>query len=294
MIETLDLDIFHSLHAWFPFFIGRLRMKKVVTIYDLFVLTDKEFFAKRYPLGGLFRTYFTALTRRAVTGADLIVTVSEYSAKRIVELFPDAEGKIEVIYCAAGLERQDPAVASPEKAKGYLLYVGNCRSYKNIPLLIRGFVEYLRRRPESDMGLVIAGNDHCPHIRELAGRLGILERIRFILDPPDADLSELYARAVAFVMPSREEGFGIPVLEAMNAGIPVIVSDTHALVEVAGDAALVFDRSRPEALADAICQITDDDSLRRRLTERGHRRVEQFSWRRNAARLRECYAKLGK
>jgi len=292
IVSGLALDVFHSVHSWLPFNMGHIRARKIVTIHDIFAVTDPAFFSKYRPFGGMARRYFSFLTERSAREADMILTVSEYSKKRIQELMPATIGKVHVVYNASGLDLsvQTSGVVADVQGK-YLLYVGNCRSYKNVPVLVKGFAEYLRANPASDLLLVIAGNDRCAAIRELAEQSGILSRIKFIFNPDDSRLRNLYSGALAFIMPSKEEGFGIPVLEAMGMGIPVIVSDAEALLEVAGDGALVFPKNNYDRLAVLIEQISLDENMRADLRRRGIARSSVFSWERSANELKSCYKK---
>lgn len=292
IVAGLELDIFHSVHSWLPFNIGPIKAKKIVTIHDMFAVTDPEFFSRYRPFGGVARRYFSVLTERSAREADMILTVSKYSRKRIQEVIPAARGKVQVLYNASGLDPSMKPVEDTADAYGrYLLYVGNCRSYKNVPILIKGFSAYLRANRASDLFLVIAGNDFSPSVRELAEQCGVLSKIKFLTNPDDIHLRNLYSGALAFIMPSKEEGFGIPVLEAMGMGLPVIISDAEALLEVAGGAALVFPKDDFNRLAALIQQVSVDSNLRADLRTRGIARNAAFSWKRSASELKSCYEK---
>ena|GEM_PF-3883515 len=292
-VAALELDVFHSIHSWLPFHIGLSRARKIITLHDVFAITDPEFFSKYGIFKHIARWYFLLLITRAVNSADLIATISEYSARKILELFPVAADKLKVVYLAAGMPLvRDGTTESKETAKPYLLYVGNCRSYKNIPVLIKGFAAYLKKNPDSDLSLVVAGNDSSPAARSLVDRSGVSSRVIFIDNSDDKTLNGLYIGALAFILPSKEEGFGIPALEAMERGIPVIISDADALVEVAKDAALVFHRDSPDQLAVAIDTLVRDPNLRKDLGIRGVLRSSAFSWDNTAAGFKSCYEKL--
>lgn len=292
IVSRLDLDVFHSVHSWLPFGLGEIKAKKIVTIHDVFAVTDTEFFSKYRPFDGIVRCYFYALTRRSVSEADMILTISQYSKRRIQEVFPVAVGKVQVVYLASGLNSvAKSAGLVPDVGGQYLLYVGNCRSYKNVPTLIRGFAAYLRMSQSSELSLVIAGNDVSPAIRQLAAHTGFSSRIKFLTNLDDIALANLYSGALAFVMPSKEEGFGIPVLEAMGMGVPVVISDAEALREVAGSAALVFKKDDFSSLADSIQKVSGDANLRADLRRRGLDRSAAFSWEQTASELKTEYNK---
>lgn len=290
IIEKFDLDIFHSIHSWLPLNIGSLRTKKIVTVHDMFAVTDPDFFAKYGMLSVAARSYFSWLTESSIKKSDLVITVSNYSKKRIEEVMPSAMGKVRVVHNASGLAEPAPGDTLTSPAEGpYLLYVGNFRSYKNVPMLIEGFARYLTESGDKQLKLILAGNDKSELIESLIIARGISERISFVRNPDDAMLQRLYRGAVSAVAPSNEEGFGIPVLEAMQSGVPVIISDAGALVEVAGDAALIFRSGNPSDLAMKIRLIREDAALRDELIASGIERQAKFSWDKSAAALRQHY-----
>lgn len=292
IILGMNLDVFHSVHSWFPFGVRRLKARKFVTIHDMFAVTDPNFFLKYGALSGVARQYFSYLTERSAREADTILTVSEYSKQRIQEVIPAALGKIKVVYNASGLGTNGESISNtPAVNPKCLLYVGNCRSYKNVPVLIRGFLEYVSANTESGLSLVIAGNDASPEIKNLVKECGLSSRVIFYTNPDDSALRKLYSEALALIMPSREEGFGIPVLEAMGLGLPVIISDADALVEVVGDAALVFPKDDYRKLGALIQRVTKDINLCEDLRRRGVARSSVFSWQKSALELKSLYLK---
>lgn len=290
IVADARLDVFHSVHSWLPFGIERVNVAKLVTIHDIFAVTDPDFFSKYHLFSGFARTYFGYLTSRSAKIADMILTVSEYSRRRIEAVIPAARGKTEVVYNASGMDLSAQLKRTASSPTGrYILYVGNCRSYKNVPTLVRGFSAYLSSNQDSDLSLVIAGNSVSPEVKSLVQECGISAKVIFHANPDDSHLRDLYAGALAFVLPSKEEGFGIPVIEAMSVGIPVIISDAEALVEVAGDAALTFPKGEHLKLAALIRQIEKDPALRSDLSRRGITRALAFSWAQSAEKLVKCY-----
>ncbi len=284
-------EIYHALHSWLPEFIPQ-KVKVVVTIHDLFSVTDPDFFIKHKPFHWLYRSYFKHLTRRAVSRADAIITVSNYCRNEIIKNFPEAEGKLNVAYNAAGIEAGDTKVHKRLFDFNYLLYVGNSRSYKNLGVLLEGFGIFLRQNMCDINKLIVAGNDDYDTAKALAGRLGINKYIVFLSNPSDEEIRSLYAHASAFIFPSKYEGFGIPVLEAMGFGVPVIISDAEALVEVARDAALVFPKHRPEELAAAIGRLLSDKSLGDEMILKGFKRVKEFNYTASAQKLTRLYQRV--
>jgi len=299
ILKKDKLDVLHVLHSWLPGLIPR-HIKVIVTIHDIFSVTDPQFFLKRRPFHGVFRSYFQYLTWRAVKRSDRVLTVSNYSKNEIVNKFADAEGKIDVIYNAPGIRnglagsvtKDTPAIQNRLVDDEYLLFIGNCRSYKNVDVLIHGFHSFLEKSACKKLKLVIAGNDPCNNIREMVNELGIAEQTIFITNPSDEEIAGLYAHAEIFILPSRYEGFGIPVIEAMSFGTPVITSNAEALVEVVGDAALIFNRDDPETLASSIGAIRNTPDLRNKLIEKGYTRTEKFTWESSAKALKKLYENM--
>jgi glycosyltransferase involved in cell wall biosynthesis len=294
MVESDKLDLYHSFHSYLPIFVPE-GPKVVVTIHDLFALNDPGFFSKYGPLACIARLHFRKLIQRSVRRADAITTVSEYCRKEIVSSFSGVGDKVRVIYNASGLAKNGTGGSGLTKIvdKEYLLYVGNCRSYKNIDVLIDGYHRFLQSQNRTTaLGLVIAGNDSYHVVKAKARRVGIDQHLTFLRNPRDEEIESLYANAQAFVMPSKFEGFGIPVIEAMSFGVPVICSDADALVEIAGGAALIFRKNRSDDLASAIDRVVNDRNLRGDLAANGARRAKEFTWELSGRKLLELYGNV--
>jgi glycosyltransferase involved in cell wall biosynthesis len=166
--------------------------------------------------------------------------------------------------------------------QNYLLYVGNLLPHKNLHCLLRAFALIAAEVPQI---LVIAGHKdprYHPMLAEEAMALGVTEKVRFLNYVPAADLPALYTGADVFVLPSLYEGFGLPILEAMACGTPVIASHTSSIPEVAGDAVTLVDPQDVPALASSIHLVLANLGVREDLRQRGSARVAQFSWGRTA------------
>jgi glycosyltransferase involved in cell wall biosynthesis len=177
---------------------------------------------------------------------------------------------------------------------GFVLYAGNIKPHKNIERTIEAF-HLLRRSGEFDeVKLVIIGDEIAKYaaLRHAVHRHKLHKYVRFFGFVPDRTLAILYRLAGVFVFPSLYEGFGLPPLEAMASGTPVITSNVSSLPEVVGDAALLVDPLQPEAIADAMRRVLTDDELRRDLKARGLIRAKQFSWERSIRRVREIYGEV--
>jgi glycosyltransferase involved in cell wall biosynthesis len=178
---------------------------------------------------------------------------------------------------------------SPEP---FLLAVSTLHPHKNLDGLLRAFAEFHRERPEFRLTVCGLHGFFTGPLHDLRERLGLAGVVDFPGWIPRHELHDLYARAWAFVYPSLFEGFGIPVVEAMAAGVPMACSDIEPIAGIAGDAALRFDPRDPEAMVAALRRITGDEALRRRLSAAAPRRAAEFSWRKTAEvtleALREC------
>jgi glycosyltransferase involved in cell wall biosynthesis len=163
----------------------------------------------------------------------------------------------------------------------YFLYAGGMKSRKNVRNIVRAFALFVQKNPDTDTTLVLCGGVRAVYTQSvisLADELGITQRVHFVGFVTPGQLSYLYAHALAFVFPSRIEGFGMAALEAMAIGLPTIASSTGALAEAVGEGALTVDPEQPENIAAAMGRIASDSVLRAELNERGRARAALFSW----------------
>jgi len=288
-----NIDLYHCMHSWLPWFVPQ-SVKTIVTVSDLFAVNDPDFFKRYTPFDSLIQSYFARITDRSVRKADAIITISNYSRREIVKEYPFCDNKIAVVYCAAGIGGENVYCNNGKRLihGRYLLYVGNCRSYKNVGTMVRGYGIFIEANRGTGVQLVIAGNDDYGEIMETTKRLNLDRHVTFLTNPSDGEIANLYFHAYAFVFPSKYEGFGIPVLEAMQFGVPVIISDADALTEVAGEAAIVFNRNNPSELASLIERVIGDKELRQSLIQKGYERTKHFSWELSAAKLRNIYRNI--
>lgn len=292
ILKEDKIELYHAIHSWLPIALPK-SIKKIITVHDLFAIIDDDFFAKYKPFHKLAQKYFIWLMKHVIKEADAIVTVSNYGKKELSRIFPASEGKTEIISNASGISIEYNIDCEDMVVNGdYLLYVGNCRSYKNIETLINGFDIFLQNLKKPDIKLVIAGNDNYYIVRAMVKELGLQEKVIFLENPGDLEVVNLYKKAKAFIFPSKYEGFGIPMLEAMSFGVPVISSDAEALVEIADGATVIFNRCSPEELANSIELIISDSNLRNILIQKGYNRVKEFTWDKSALKLKKLYEKL--
>ena len=269
----------------------------VITVHDLLFLDESIYPARgRRRLG---RLLIWSLARAAARRAALVITDSEHSRRDVVRRLGVAEEKLRVIPIGLGsrftrvedpreLERVRTAHGAGER---YVLYVGNVKPHKNLPRLLRAWA----RLPEATRAshrLVLAGarDVGTAELEALARSLGLGGSVHCAGFVPDADLAALYSGATAVVLPSLSEGFGVPVIEAMACGVPVMCSGTTSLVEVAGDAALLVEPTSEASIGAALAQLLGDPSLRQRLVEAGTRRAAHFSAERSGALVEAALA----
>jgi glycosyltransferase involved in cell wall biosynthesis len=250
----------------------------VVTIHDMGLETLRD----AHPLTK--RLYTKRLIPHVARKAKLIITNSEYSKWEIVRHLGISEDRIRVTPLAASPELA-PVPVRP--ANPYFLYVGNLEPRKNLERLIEAFA----RVPSKDHQLRIVGNRwyHGDAAEQKARSLGLDGRVRFLGYVPRRDLSGLFSGATALVYPSLLEGFGLPIVEAMACGAPVITSNNSSMREVAGDAAVLVDPRDVREITEAMARVAEDSGLRKELSARGLKRAAEFSWKRTAELTMDVY-----
>jgi glycosyltransferase involved in cell wall biosynthesis len=270
----------------------------VVTILDLIAFENGNWVPHSS------RDFYHKNMARIVSQVKVIFTVSSHSRDDIVRYFPEAQEKIVVSYlgvddrfqCLPALGRSFlKTFGYPEATPPFLLYAGEIQPRKNIHGLIAAFAA-LPAAMRKNLHLVIVGNsrkgDYRGNLLSLVEKNKIQDLVHFYANVSHDDLVKFYNAAHAFVFPSFYEGFGIPVVEAMKCGCPVLTSTTSSLPEVGGDAALYVDPSDADALKDKLRQIINDDSLRRTLREKGFAQAAKFTWEKTAELTYNCYRKI--
>ena len=257
----------------------------VCTMYDLIPLARPEYIARSLKVRLL--PLYKALVRRSARNAARVITISEHSKNDIERMLGIDAGNIDVTPLAPTvdvLHGEFPPELSARVQKGrYLLYVGRHDPYKGLGLLLEAFAVAARDPGLDGITLAIAGAiDPRYGYREQIAALGLEERVVFLDYVNGSMLSALYANALAFVFPSLYEGFGLPPLDAMRHGIPVICSNRTSLPEVTGDAALLVDPENTGEFASALLRIAGNASLREQLIHSGYQREACFSWKNTA------------
>ncbi len=268
--------LFHGLNQRLP----RVRRgRAIATFHDLFVMTGEYSTPE-------FRERFSAQAREAAARADAIIAVSAFTQRQVVELLQYDPGRVYVIH--HGLRPLPYRAAAREKV---VLNVGAIQTRKNIARLVEAFESL-----DAPWRLVLAGSFGygSEAIRERIGRSAARGRIEVLGYVTPEALTEWYGRASIFAFPSLDEGFGMPLLEAMAARVPIVTSNTSALPEVAGDAALLVDPRDTDALAGALRRLAEDQELGRELADRGVARVQEFRWEDAVRRTWAVYQDVGK
>jgi glycosyltransferase involved in cell wall biosynthesis len=294
-LRRLGAHLFHSPHYVLPLL---CRTPAVVTVHDCIHLLFPEYLPSRFAF-----TYARHMMGSAIRRSAMVLTVSEASRRDILRFYPDADPeKLRVVPNAidpALLE--DPGEEEKERVREryrirerFVLYAGNIKPHKNLERLIAAFGR-LRQRPGfDDVKLLIIGDEvnRYPSLRRAVEAAGVRQDVRFFGFVPDRTLAALYRMAAAFAFPSLYEGFGLPPLEAMACGTPVLTSQVSSLPEVVGDAALLVDPTDVAQIAHGLERLLSDRPLRAELTARGRMRARSFSWERSVRAIHEGYMRI--
>jgi glycosyltransferase involved in cell wall biosynthesis len=267
--------IFHGLNQRLP---RRRFRRQIATFHDLFVLSGEYSTAQ-------FRERFAAQAREAAAAADLVIAVSTFTAAQVESYLKVPPSRIRVIHHGV-IPRRIPRLPR-EKV---VLCVGAIQRRKNQATLVRAF-----EAMAPDWTLVLAGSHgfDAEAILQEAAQSPAAPRIRITGYLTEEEIAAWYGRASIFAFPSFDEGFGMPVLEAMAAGVPVISGNGSALPEVCGEAAELVNPASQEELESALCRLANDETHRNRLVARGLRQAELFNWEKAVAATLSVYRELG-
>jgi len=285
--------VFHAPHYVLP---PAVPCRAVVTIHDCIHLRFPQYLPNR--AASLFaRTAMWAAANRA----DRIFTVSEASKRDILSYFNVPKKKIVVVHNAIdehfGSTLQEEDISRVRERfqleHGFVLYVGNVKPHKNLVRLIDAF-KSLRHDGFENLKLLIIGDEisKLPVLRRVVHKHQLHKHVRFLGHLPDNTLAVLYRLAAVFVFPSLYEGFGLPPLEAMASGTPVVTSNVSSLPEVTGDAALLVNPYEVSEIKDGIKRILTDPELCANLRDKGIARVKEFSWEQSVARTMTVYREV--
>ncbi len=280
-VRALQLDVLHSPHYTMPL---RHAARSVVTFCDMTFVLHPDLHQR------VKRIFFPTMMRLSARRADRLIAISESTRDDLVRMWNVDRSKVTAIPLAADAEFRPRSPEEIAEACGryglrpgdYILYVGMLEPRKNVDRLVEAFGTVANGLPDVD--LVIAGRRGWMYDQIFARveALGLRDRVRFTGYVPSQDLPALYGGARLFSYPSRYEGFGLPVLEAMSCGAPVVTTSVSSMPEVAGDAAILVAPDDVAGLAAALLRVSSDAACRDDLRCRGLARAKTFSWERCA------------
>lgn len=286
IVRRVRPDLTHCLHVPTPL---PARHPLAVTIHDLTPIVMPQVMPST-----LRRTAYRLWNVRAAWDADRLLANSNATKADLLRYFPRSNGRVSVVLHAIDdFAAIEPAPIPPQlvgDGSPYLLSMGNTKPNKDLPTLLRAFEILHTARPE--LRLLLVGRDCPDYVTTVLGDVPAAARVAFTGHVEDGVLRSLYAGAVAFVFPSRYEGFGLPPLEAMVSGTPVVCTTAASLPEVVGDAALTFQAGDVREAAGRIAEVLDDPALCDRLVQAGFARSALFTWERTAAGTARAYREL--
>jgi glycosyltransferase involved in cell wall biosynthesis len=300
VVKRLDCDLVHIPNL---FSIPRgLSCPYVMTVHDIL-----EHLSRAREQTGVWRSLYFQLTKRVLSGAARIFAVSNFTKLEIEKLFNIPPGRIEVVYNAID-ERLLHGHARPSDRQllveryqvtyPFLLYAGRISPHKNVVRMIEAFsalkTELERDHLFPDLKLIIIGDDVSgnPDLRRTVIRSGVQNEVRFLGFVPIEVLRTFYDTAKIFVFPSLYEGFGLPPLEAMAHGTPVVTSNVSSLPEVVGNAAVLVHPENVFEIMRALHRVLLDQPLRDKMRERGCRQAAKFSWEKSVRRIMDVYREV--
>jgi len=285
------VQIFHGLSGELPTGLSKHNIRPVVTIHDLIFLRYPQFYKS------IDRRVYTKKIKSACVNADLIIAISKQTKQDIIDFFGIAEGKIRLVYQGCDpqfydrcSDEQKQAVAAKYQLPPcYILYVGTIEERKNLNTAVRALALLPVR-----YSLVVVGKPtaYMQEINSVINRLGLSSRVHFIHKADFRDLPAIYQQAEVFVFPSVFEGFGIPVLEALNSKIPVITSNVSSLPEAGGAHSMYINPLDSKELEQALMRLFADSDLRNTMITNGQQHALNFREEKIAAALWDVYTEL--
>jgi Glycosyltransferase len=281
-LHESDVDIYHPTY----YMKGLKQIKKVPTVISVY-----DMIHELYPNQFIDSWFVIKAKKRAINIANVIIAISENTKRDLIKIYNVPESKIRVVYLASSLQSSNTVAIDELKMvyglnRPYILYVGDRRTYKNFKALLNSYIHHFS--DEFDLICFGGGDFKTDELKNI--NINISNRI-IQLNGSDDLLASLYKHAFCFVYPSFYEGFGIPPLEAMSMGCPVIASNASSIPEVVGDAAILFNPYSENELVDAI-QSLYDESKRNNLIIRGFEQEKKFSWDKMANEILDIYKSI--
>ena len=300
ILKRLSVDLVHIPHLfWLP---RSLPCPYVMTVHDVL-----EHMSRSKGFSGFRRSLHYQLTRRVLNGAARIFAVSKFSKSEVEKLFGISPERIEVVYNAIDQRFLNGHATDADRqliAERYqvtypfLLYAGRISPHKNVVRMIEAFsalkTELEKDHAFPDLKLIIIGDDVSgnPDLRRTVIRSGVQNDVRFLGFVPIEVLRTFYDQAKIFVFPSLYEGFGLPPLEAMAHGTPVVTSNVSSLPEVVGNAAVLVHPENVFEIMRALHRVLLDQPLREKMKERSYRQAAKFSWEKSVLRIVDAYQEV--
>jgi len=300
-VKRLECDLVHVPNL---FSVPRgLPCPYVMTVHDML-----EHMSRAREQSGFWRSMYFQLTKRTLSGAARIFAVSNFTKNEMVKLFQIPSDHIEVVYNAiderflhghASAADRELIAQRYQVTYPFLLYAGRISPHKNVVRMIEAFsalkTELEREQAYPDLKLIIIGDDLSgnPDLRRTVVRSAVQNDVRFLGFVPIEVLRIFYDEAKVFVFPSLYEGFGLPPLEAMAHGTPVVTSNVSSLPEVVGSAAVLVNPENVFEIMRALHRVLMDQALRDRMKERGYQQASRFSWEKSVLRILDVYRQVG-
>ena len=287
------IDIFHGLSNELPLNIRKAKCRSVVTIHDLIFLHYPKYYH------WIDRKIYDFKFRRACSNADRVIAVSEFTKREIMKYYGTPEAKIDVVYqgcdpafsAPIGNEKLDEVARRYSLPQQFILYVGSIEERKNLMLVAKAIAS----RPSAFSHKIVAVGKRTPYVDEIRDYLeanGIADRMLFFHKVPFADLPSFYRLADAFVYPSRIEGFGIPMLEAISSGMPAIGCTGSCLEEAGGPHCIYVDPDDAQAMSAALCRVVSDKELCETMIREGYKYARNFTDEVLAGKVHETYSSI--
>lgn len=292
-LKRARIDIFHGLSNELPLNIRKAKCRSVVTIHDLIFLHYPKYYH------WIDRKIYDFKFRRACSNADRVIAVSEFTKREIMKYYGTPEAKIDVVYqgcdpafsAPIGNEKLDEVARRYSLPQQFILYVGSIEERKNLMLVAKAIAS----RPSAFSHKIVAVGKRTPYVDEIRDYLeanGIADRMLFFHKVPFVDLPSFYRLADAFVYPSRIEGFGIPMLEAISSGLPAIGCTGSCLEEAGGPHCIYVDPDDAQAMSAALCRVVSDKELRETMIREGYKYARNFTDEVLAGKVHETYSSI--
>lgn len=293
-IKKDRLDIFHSTTS---LSLPLIKVcPSVITFHDMLLKVHQEFIPSKVAWA-----YFNIVNWRAIRSSDKIITVSHFTANELTSFYPEVKSKITTIH--SGFHEKfhpvrDARLLEDVKARygiqgEYFLYVGTYKKHKNLPALVNAYAGLPDHIRDRYLLLIVGKQDRrYPEVPELIKHLNLRERVFCINYVSEEDLPALYSAAAVFIFMSIYEGFGLPLVEAIACGIPVVASRIPVFSEIVGESAILVDPCNISEIRDAICEIVSNRHLASILRGKSLQRSEDFSWYTTAQRVLNVYESL--